>query len=67
MTENNKKKSWRRLVASLAGTVLVTVAYYYSVEKGIDFEWFAKYSIIIFGFLLLLIPGLTVTDVLGKK
>jgi hypothetical protein len=63
----NEKKSWRRVTAALAGTVLVTVAFYYTVGKGASFEWFQTYAMIVFGFLLLLIPGLTVTDVMGKK
>lgn len=63
----NKKKSWRRVTGALVGAVLVTFAFYYAVEKGLDFEWFKGYSTIIFGFILILIPGLTVTDVLGKK
>ena len=58
-SNGNGKKFGRRALATMVYAVLVTVAYYYTLTKGIDISWFKSYVQYMFGALAFLIGGLT--------
>lgn len=67
--ENNNKKRWgRRVKATSIWAVLVTVAYYISVFKGVDMSGWLQYTQYMTYGLGFLVGTLTITDtVLGKR
>ena len=58
-TNGNGKKFGRRATATMVYAVLITVAYYYTLTKGIDLSWFKAYVQYMFGALGFLIGGLS--------
>ena len=53
----------RRAKATIVYAVLVTVAYYYTLVKGVDISWFQSYTQYMFGALGFLIGGLTASHI----
>jgi len=64
MVENgNGKKRWgRRLGSTIAWMILVNIAYYICLFKGVDLSWWAEYTKYMTYALGFLIGGLTITD-----
>ena len=67
MAENKNKRWGRRLYSTIGVTILVTIAYYICLFKGLDIDWFASYTKYLTYFLGFLVGGLTITDVVLKK
>jgi hypothetical protein len=58
-SNTNGKKFGRRAAATMVYAALVTVAYYYTLTKGIALDWFSEYVKYMFGALGFLIGGLS--------
>ena len=56
---NGAKRFGRRAKATIVYAVLVTIAYYYTMVKGVDLTWFQSYVKYMFGALGFLIGGLS--------
>ncbi len=68
MTKNNEKKRFgRRAGFGLGAVVLLTTAFYITLFKEVELDWFTKYSTYMVGLLAFIIGGLTATDIWGKK
>lgn len=60
---NNAKRFGRRAGATMVYATLVTVAYYYTLVKGVDISWFKSYVQYMFGALGFLIGGITASHI----
>jgi len=67
MAMSEKKRFGRRAGFSLGAVVLLTIAFYITLFKEADLDWFVKYSTYIVGLLVFIISGLTATDIWGKR
>lgn len=69
MSENNEKKRMgRRYLGWTLFVLLITVAFYVCLSKGIDFlPYFEKYAMVLGASLVVIVPSLTATDIWGKK
>ena len=62
----NNKRWGRRLGSTIGAVLLITVAFYITLFKGVSFEWwdaYAKYTLAALGFL---VGALSLTDVIKK-
>ena len=61
-------KRWgRRLGATIAGVVLITIPYYIVMFSGYDLSWWSEYAKNIMFLTGLLVGGLTVTDAINES
>ena len=63
----NGKRWGRRLGSTVGAMVLMTVAYYISMFKGLDISWWTEYAKYVTYLLGFLVGGLTITDAIFKK
>jgi len=64
--ENNEKKRWGRRVGSvIVWGILLTVAYYIVLFKGVDLSWWSEYGKFMTYGLGFLVGGLTATDLVA--
>jgi len=65
--KNNEKKRWGRRLGSVIGaTLLITVAYYIVMFKGLELAWWSEYAKYTAYFLGFLVGALSATDIINK-
>lgn len=63
----NNNRWGRRLGSTIVWAVLINIAFYICMFRGVDIAWFGKYVSFMTVGLGFLVGGLTATDMIKKK